>query len=421
MTSDLDFWTPIVAALDPTAPIGRRAPRRYYVERPDSPLSLLRNRLLRSLDNPRKIILAGHRGSGKSSELGMLAGEVGDQLAVVWLDAESTFNLFDVGHTELLVRIAERIHEEIPVPKAIKQLSESLATIIEERKDRVGGDLTTEPIKKITGIDLDWTFYDRETRKRLEVRPVLNRILDAVNACVAAAEKKAKRPLLVIVDGLDKLDLDLARQIFVDNPLPVRLNCHLVLTVPLPLYLTIYRQVAREQGFMPYYLPNVKLHERGQAEPHKVGFDFMRSVVARRLDELAPDLIAPTLLDRFIEMSGGVVRELLWLMDRACNGAPQDARHLTEEDVQRAIEDYCREKTSSLLFDYFYEEMAHIQEHGRPTDRRAKDAQGREFRVCDALIEGLYVLGYINAEPWYDVHPLIVKGLKDYLERKSNA
>jgi ABC-type transport system involved in cytochrome c biogenesis ATPase subunit len=130
------FWTPIVRAFDPYQPIAIGDPQHYYVERPDSPLGELMTKLIVNLNHPRKIILTGHRGSGKSSELAKLAGDMADEVAVIRIDAQSTFNLFDVGHTELLISLGAAIHHKVPVPKEFEALKDSLRTYIEER---VGG------------------------------------------------------------------------------------------------------------------------------------------------------------------------------------------------------------------------------------------------------------------------------------------
>jgi ATPase subunit of ABC transporter with duplicated ATPase domains len=128
------FWTPIVRAFDPYKPIAIGDPQHYYVERPDSPLGELMAKLMVNLNNPRKIILTGHRGSGKSSELAKLAGDVAGEVAVIWIDAQSTFNMFDVGHTELLISLGAAINRDVPVPKEFEALKESLAPTSRKRQ-----------------------------------------------------------------------------------------------------------------------------------------------------------------------------------------------------------------------------------------------------------------------------------------------
>jgi hypothetical protein len=414
MPSDLEFWQTIVEAIDPYRPISVGDEKHYYVERPDSPLDELQRLLFFHKRSPRKIILSGHRGSGKSSEIAKLAGKIDEAFGIVWIEAQSTFNVFDIGHTELLLSVGRAIHELIPVTQAYQALLDSLSTFIEERTGSSKIGLTGDPLKKV-GIDLSYVFRDRETRRRLEIAPVLADILDAVNLIVASAESEANRPLLVIIDGLDRIDLNRAHEIFVGNPLLTGLNCHLLCTVPLPLYSSIYRQGAREQGFIPLYLPNIKLHERGQSAPHESGFALMRQVVARRVDRHAPNLIQPEALDWFIEMSGGVLRELLTLIDKACLLVDFAARHIDLAAAQQAVEKYRLEKATSLPYRYFYEEMARVHETGELTDRREKDRDGREFIVCDELVEGLYVLRYSDGHPWYDVHPM----MRSLLEQSS--
>jgi hypothetical protein len=411
------FWTPIVRAFDPYQPIVIGDPQHYYVERPDSPLGELMARLIVNLNHPRKIILTGHRGSGKSSELAKLTGDMAGEVAVIWIEAQSTFNLFDVGHTELLISLGAAINHKVPVPKEFEALKDSLSTYIEERVGGTTAALTTEAIKKV-GLDFRHTLFDRETRRKIEIPPILGDIVNKINLIIAAAQKKTKQPLLVIIDGLDRLDLDVARRIFVNNQLLAEPQCHVIFTVPISLYFSIHRQLAREQQFMPFYLPNIKLHPRGSQELIMEGFALMRRIAEKRLVHLAPDAITSEALDMFIEMSGGVIRELITLIEGACTMAMlAGVRQIDRPIAEKTVDKYRLEKAHSLPYNFYYEEMARIHESGELTTRREKDRDGKEFVVSDALLEGLYVLCYSNIEPWYDVHPIMLPLLQRHLLR----
>lgn len=413
------FWTPIVRAFDPYQPIAIGDPQHYYVERPDSPLGELMTKLTINLNNPRKIILTGHRGSGKSSELAKLAGDMAGEVAVIWIDAQSTFNLFDVGHTELLISLGAAINRDVPVPKEFEALKDSLSTYIEERVGGTTAALTTEALKKV-GLDFRHTLFDHETRRRIEIPPILGDIVDKINLIIAAAQKKTKRPLLIIVDGLDRLDLEVARRIFVNNQLLAEPQCHIIFTVPISLYFSIHRQLAREQQFMPFYLPNVKLFHRESREMIPEGHALMASLVHKRIREVAPEVLAEEALTLLVQMSGGVIRELITLVESSCIKALLAGQRQIDGEVAReAVEGYQREKASSLPYAYYWEVMGEVYRIHQLPERLEKDRDGREFSVSDALLEGLYVLSYSNVESWYDVHPIMLPLLQKYLSRSE--
>ena len=411
------FWTPIVRAFDPYQPIAIGDPQHYYVKRPDSPLGELMTKLIVNLNNPRKIILTGHRGSGKSSELAKLAGDMAGEVAVIWIEAQSTFNLFDVGHTELLISLGAAINRDVPVPKEFEALKDSLSTYIEERVGGTTAALTTEAIKKV-GLDFRHTLFDRETRRKIEIPPILGDIVSKINLIIAAAQKKTKQPLLVIVDGLDRLDLEVARRIFVNNQLLAEPQCHIIFTVPISLYFSIHRQLAREQQFMPFYLPNVKLFHRDSREMIPEGHALMASLVHKRVRQVAPEVLTQEALRLLVQMSGGVIRELITLVESSCIKALlAGKRQIDVEIAKEAVAGYQREKASSLPYAYYWEVMAQVYRTHQLPERREKDRDGTEFSVSDALLEGLYVLSYSNVESWYDVHPIMLPLLQKYLSR----
>lgn len=48
------------------------------------------------------MLVTGHRGSGKSSELARLAEAMAPDFFVVWLDVEKNTDIFSVNHIEVL-------------------------------------------------------------------------------------------------------------------------------------------------------------------------------------------------------------------------------------------------------------------------------------------------------------------------------
>jgi hypothetical protein len=149
----------------------------------------------------------------------------------------------------------------------------------------------------------------------------------------------------------------------------------------------------------------------------------MEAIVARRLAHInAPERLESAALRRFVEMSGGVVRELIHLINNACVQASlAKSERITPDIAETVIHQYRLDKAWSLPYDYFYEELMKVHSTGALTDRREKDEQGQEFVVCDRLVHALHLLGYQNGEPWFDVHPLVWPLVESYLRRTNRG
>lgn len=422
----IDYWRPVVEVFDPKKEPGQEGtPAALYVPRPDSPLAQIERQLRLYPNDPRAITLTGHRGSGKSSELAQLARSLSDDFTVLWLDAGARFDTHRGGQTELFLALAATIHHRLPVPNEFGAMAERLATVTRETLGERSASLVLNAVKTL-GVEGKISLFDRKDRQLVEIPPILGGLVDGLNQIIAAAAVQAiGKPLALIVDGTDLLDLESARPIFTNNRLLAELRCHLLLAIPFPLYASAAQAEARQQGFLAYLLPNVKLRDRQQAEldPASAGFQLMEEVIARRLAQVhTPDRLEPAAVRPLIEMSGGVMRELISLVNRGCVQASlTENERITANIAEAVIADYRREKSWGLPYDYFYEELAKVHATGQLTDRREKDEQGQEFVVCDRLLHTLYILGYENRKRWFDVHPIVWELVEDYLKRTERG
>ena len=422
-TKWLEYWTQIIRRFDPHQQPGRDGvPAKFYVPRPDGPLSELETELRVDLTKSRTLLLTGHRGCGKTSELARLAHQMRDAMTIIWLDVGERLDMHRVGQTDLLIAMAATIHAHIPVPKAFDALKQQLMTVVEERLDKQSAALIAKAVQVI-GAEGTISLLGREERQRIELPPVLGGVLDGLNEVIAAARRKTKdRPLLLIVDQTERLDLDAARHIFANNRLLASIDCRVVLAIPFPIYASTTREELQQQGFTPFLLPNIKLHERHQTELNPAGAALMSQIVERRLADDGAARIDPVALQRLIEMSGGVIRELVRFMHQAGVKAilaqsPQITPALAEQVIQ--AERYA--KALSIPYSFYREEMAKVHLTGELTKATAKNEDGREFIVCNELLHTLYLLAYTNGEPWYDVHPLMLPIIQEHLKRVQNG
>ena len=246
-----------------------------------------------------------------------------------------------------------------------------------------------------------------QVARKLEVQPQVREIRATLNQIISDVQQKADRSVFLIVDGLDRVPgTEMARYVFAENeewldgP-----SCSVLYTAPIMLYFRpVFGQVRSNFDARPF--PNVKVHQRHQpgrpGTPDLEGYDVMRAVLHKRLrNPLGLDphqVIAPEALDHLIEMSGGVMRDLIRLMRQATVKAELAGhRRIDLEDAQQTVFSMRRDYRASLNVVYRRELRKVLETH---------DVSGSE--ECDELLMGNYILSYVNYDVWFDVHSVIL-------------
>ena len=431
MPSNAD-WKAIYNAFDPQQMAWEPQAERFYVERDDTPLARLELELSNSM-LPLKAIVPGHRGAGKSWGLAHLARSLSDQFFIVWLDVERSADIFNVNHVEVLFLMGVAAYQAAaelglkPDKGRLDELVESLETLVREETEQSSFKINlNQVLSNIATIGLGLTAagagpagaavagaaallnslpftlgVSGEVVRRLEVKPRITEILRRLNGVLDVVRGRAGRPLLLLVDGLDKIEFAQAREIFAESRVLHTPACHVVYTVPLLLYYSPDLASAR-QLFKVYEFPNVHIFPRGRPREHlEAGYALMRRVVDTRLRALGLEpraIITAAALDLLIEMSGGLMRELVSLMNKAVIEAMVQQRPQIDEPIAfEAVYALRRNYAAGLSLPY-REELERVHELGRPT--------GSE--ICDKLLQNLYILSYSNQELWYAVHPNVL-------------
>ncbi|WP_228040642.1 AAA family ATPase [Nodosilinea sp. LEGE 07088] len=317
--SDVGFWRPVYRLFKPDEPLMKEDLQDFYVRRDDSPVDSLVN-LLAMEEESAKFLLAGHRGGGKTTELRRLEQACIADYTVVWVDTDAALDKFNIGYAEVVVLIGMSIVQQLresgwKLPRKLEQdLLSSLARVTYQ--DKVTGGRQLELPKLFTELGMLLRVgFQKETTQTREVRPALSEILDRVNAIIAAAENDRPK-LLVIVDGLDRKDFEVALAMF-SSSLLTDLTCHIVYAIPISLrYSPAFRQPM--EGFGRCLdlanIPVFKCDEqtRPTTESDRVGRHILTTVIEKRLEKLGDaynHLFTPDALDLLCEKSGGVMRD----------------------------------------------------------------------------------------------------------------
>lgn len=380
-----------------------------------------------------KMILFGSRGCGKSTELARLERALGDQFLVVGLDVERNQVQREKLSAEELVLLSglaiAKAATEVwgldlsvelrPIEEAIRPLMPEepgfkvdvprlMRNLVLFGTTMVGGpagpasvavDLllkTSEAVKH----DLEFGGILRVSRDR---KPA-SELRDAVNDLIATVERKGARPPLLLIDNLDRIDVAAhAERLLMDDGLLGSLACALVLTGPNSL-----RQSSRLRGLGDQYQLATLYHIRcweyqdpSRADPAGMAklseiLDLRIHYAARQVGSpLRPEeLLSPVARELILSQCGGVVRDLLRLLENSARNAIMggaDRVELTHanaavHDLRRKLELGLSAESKALL----------------ASTALSRDLSGSPLSY--QLLDDNFIVVYSNGELWYYPH-----------------
>lgn len=383
------------------------------MDRPGNTLARLENALIRPHQQPPKYYFSGHRGCGKSTEMYRLAASPRIQ-AKFWpvhFSVRELADINDLDFKDVLLLIGGQLFSQYQ-ERGSKKLDEQLLKELDAWQGEIEIYRTTQQAGRISGeleAKLSAVFAELtskiklEPKTRQEIRQHFDRnitgLIDVINTIASAITAKEGKPPLVLIDDLDKPDLAIARAIFYERgSIMQRPVCPIVYTVSSPLFYSPEFSAIRGQAF---FLPNVKLHPQKQLKDRDGdGYYTLRQFVLYRM---AKELITDEALDLAVAMSGGVFREMAYVMRGAIDQALANERTvIAREDVERAA----AEIRASYWRILTGEQRQLLQEIR--TNNMVEDPE-----KVGTLLQLLAVLEYQNGEPWYDAHPVLYKMLDD--------
>lgn len=386
-------------------PLGRANP--FYVERPYNAAGELEDTLLAPSYRAPKCFWSGHRGCGKSTELLKLAAkpEIRRRYWPVHFSIREEADINDLDFKDVLLALGGRMYRDYV--SAGGELAEQLNRELEQWRGQVVTEVETLAKGRISGLELEIGVpvflanlaaklrVEPETRKVL--RQVFERnitgLIDTINKIAQAIQAQSGKLPLVLIDDLDKLDLEPAKKIFYERrEIMLSPLCATVYTVSSALF---YSKELSGIHASLHFLPNINLHlHHAPDERDTEGFETLRTLAYKRLDK---SLITPAALDLAITFSGGVFREMARLTRAAIGRARRRRGSLVEElDVSWAAQELQNEYRRVLEpSDLALLRQVHNQRVLQPTDQ------------LRTLLQILAVLEYRNDALWCDIHPVL--------------
>lgn len=411
-------WKAIFNAFDPWGVLKTDHDlETYYVERENSPLLRLVADL-RLSNHHEKALLVGHIGAGKTSSFAYLRKMLQNEYFVIPLDAQTGLSTFNTGHSEVLILLGlgayfQAKERGIKVSKAkYEALVDSMRTIIDEQEENAGAELSAgQVLSQISSLIK--VGFSTALKSKLEIGPVIPEIIHRVNGILEDIEQKTGKQILVTLDGLDKLDILMAQDVFTQSSLLTMPACHVIYTIPLPLrHETFFSRAINY--FRTYDLPNFKINNRN-GTIYQPGRDLLAQVIKKRIqDYVSPKtpIISEKAISYLVESSGGLLRDLIRLTQTACREAQVNQSDIIELSHAKAAVQQLATEQSTGLRDVHWRELQRVYEIKNITttkERLSIAGEIREVTICDQLLGGRHIFSYSDdGGVWFDVHPILM-------------
>jgi nucleoside-triphosphatase THEP1 len=375
-----------------------------------------------------KIIFSGHTGCGKSTLLAALAQKLHDRFFVVRFSIANTIENADVNHVTILFAIALKIMDESEIQgvKISPKIKESILnwfakkTKTEEVKLAGQANVATDFLK-LVGLKLQVDAVIRQEIKQ-EFERKVSELVAKLNEIAAIANGASGKNILVIIDDIDKLEIPVIRDVFINNIKALFLpNLQIIYTLPISALhdKDIVPVLETETSDRIVTMRVLKLYKKGESrhpDPTPVAevVSTLEKLLAKRIDL---ELFEPDALQKVIAYSGGVLREVIRIVQQSCRICLRQLRSLSEDaDVSNlkisltVVEEAAnnlRLQMSRPLGKVDYEILKTVYQNYAPDDPRDSEFLG--------LLKGLPVLEYRNAREWHDVHPLLWQLIQERL------
>lgn len=397
-------------------------------------INILKRRLESNAIGSMKILFAGHRGCGKSTELVRLEKEIHNDFLILRFSVVRELDFLNLNYIELFITLMEKLFEFVTNESKIKLQKKLLKNItnwtaskeIEEIKDRyMGMDVNAGASSEFSALTLFKFFFSfrasarassslKETIKK-NVEPKLSELITNCNLLINEIknqlEKINKKGILLIIEDLDKIDLSTGEDIFyTHSPQLTQLNCHCIYTFPIALLYNIRFNTIKNNYDECYCLPMIKVFTK-DTKVFKKGIDEIKNIIKKRMElTLFKD---EKIIDRIIKKSGGCLWDIFRMIkDAADQAIDRGQGQIDDEDYKAAYNalknDYnhtiSENKEKGIKVEEYYETLAACAED--------KNKKPPETDILLDLRHNLTILNY-NGDDWSDVHPVVKDILKE--------
>jgi len=377
---------------------------------------------IKSADKNSHLLVVGHGGCGKSTELKMLTLKLRDDgLPSVVIEAHEDLNLNNFSHIDIIMRLAEYLLKYAEDNKVrinnslIASFHEALSTKLTtqyweiDAKTEAGAEASataTLPFilkftAKISAFLKIGSIQKEELRREIapqipNITNALNTLIDEINDSLAPKGK-----IVIIIDGLEKCRSGNVKELFSDSISSLAaINSHLAITFPISIYRSSIANILQEYFIIPTTMSVIQTHYKGFPDkPYKEAIQVIKELIEKRVHHSKFD---SGVLEKIITLGGGNLRDTCYLVRESAFIAYM--RERTTVDISSF--EHAAKKIASDLFlriEYkYYQTIKYIFDGDYRIRNRAD--------LSELLYAGV-VFEY-NEENWLDLHPLI----RDYIK-----
>jgi broad-specificity NMP kinase len=407
-----------------------------FVARGDNPIMTLKRRLDSSPNGKLQILFSGYRGCGKSTELNKLAKQIEQDFVVLNLQVLKELDPININYVEIFILTMEKL---------CKAAEKFEIDVSDHFLDSIKGWVNSEEVQKIrsfsadlqaeagieTKIGIPWlsNFFSKiriasnlnYSAKKTIIEAVEHKLSDLIDHCNDLIREVKlslpdinKKGLVILIEDLDKLDLAKSEELFFEHSnILTSLHTHIVFTFPIALRHHPKSTTIKGNFQEDFELPMVKIKDK-QGNHFEAGRNGLYQLITARIDKTFFENDA--LIYKFIDISGGCIRDLFRLIVTATDNALNNERtQITEADyyksfvrLKRGYRDTIAEKTKDnkviVSVSKYYDTLVAV------ANSPIKQVENTEAALD--LRQNLCILGY-NDEGWCDVHPIVREILKE--------
>lgn len=378
-----------------------------------------------------RLLMAGHKSCGKSTEISIIKKELQDKFFILDINDIEKSQGEITDYADLIYFIAEEL-----VRKCFEDENMSLETKnqVENLKNLLVKKIfTTELMESVssfhadasaeigTKIEINSLFtkllsffahlrakasFETETKNKVtkEIKNTLSNFVELLGDLILSVqeyERQKGKHFLLIIDGLDKVDKNVAESIFLSPDSPIKnMRCHMLLTFPLYLCYSCKCNQATENFSNISYLSMIKVHNRDESDYQK-GIDILKEVLEKRMDLRLFETDDVYLFA--IRKCGGILRDLFKMIaDASLQARLEGNNKISMENMKTAYNELKNAYERSCVASDF---PIFKKINDDPKKQLILPENENDSRLMDLFQRGLLI--EYNGERWCDVHPAV--------------
>ncbi len=397
MKSITSVWSKYLGNLDYSVPLSGTYFEPFYIENDSSPITSIISSFSDNYFYPQMILLAGQKGTGFTTELNLLSQKLEEEYEIFYTEISKVINVNNITFPDLLLIFHSKLFSYCQ--ENIVRLDSQLVSDIDR-------------FYRIEGVKLDRTgrlimpdFAELFTNSNLKTKIILNipLFIELTNKIIEGISKQANRPILFLIDSLEKTSTDFLRETFVDNAMYLaKLKMNRIFTVPITL---LHNISFSEKAFFfdeVLMLPPKNLFEK-TSQLVKSNYSFFLSIVGKRVPL---ELFKDDAIEMMIRFSSGIIKDFMRITYETVKYAHYNrCTHVTMKEVSAALD-----RVAFLYSRSFnHSDFTFLHEIKNNKKLSNTDKEKEAF-----YLNNNYILEYSNGkEVWYDLHPMVYCFLKD--------